>query len=111
MSGVPSTQRLPQFIKACARLEIRKGLTGQTRSEFVAAWKPHVQVLAGQQYDLAEAAHNKLLDKIAQADTNGSNWLAKGNEYAEKGNTAKAEQCYAKGQFWLDRSNKLRGDA
>lgn len=110
MSGVPSTQRLPQFIKACAWLEIKKGLKGLSRTEFVAKWVANSQVLAGKQYDLALAEHEKLQRRIADADQHGSSWLAKGNEYAEKGNQAKAEQCYAKGQFWLDRSNTLRGD-
>lgn len=52
-----------------------------------------------------------LADKIADADAKGSNWLAKGNEYAERGENEKAEECYRKGQFWLDRSNKLRGNS
>lgn len=48
--------------------------------------------------------------RIAAADARGSDWLAKGNYHAERGNKAKAEECYSKGQFWLDRSNKLRGN-
>lgn len=50
-------------------------------------------------------------DRIADADMRGSNWLAKGNEFAEAGNKTKAEECYDKGQFWIDRSNKLREQA
>lgn len=38
----------------------------------------------------------------------GSNWLADGNSASEKGNKIKAERCYEKGQFWMDRSNNLR---
>ena len=49
-------------------------------------------------------------EKVADADERGGYWLAKGNEYAERGEHEKAEKCYDKGQFWLDRSNKLRGD-
>jgi hypothetical protein len=52
----------------------------------------------------------RLKEKIIEADMRGSNWLALGNEAAETGNHRKAEKLYAKGQFWLDRSNKLRGD-
>ena len=49
-------------------------------------------------------------DKIAEADMYGGRWLAKGNEYAERGDHEKAEKCYAKGQYWLDRANKLLGN-
>lgn len=50
-----------------------------------------------------------LSEKIADADMHGGKWLALGNEAAEAGKHDKAEKLYAKGQFWLDRSNKLRG--
>jgi hypothetical protein len=50
-------------------------------------------------------------DKIADADARGGKWLALANEAAERGDSAKAEKLYAKGQYWLDRSNKLRGNA
>lgn len=49
-----------------------------------------------------------LTDRIAEADMRGSNWLAEGNAAAERGDKANAERCYAKGQFWMDRSNTLR---
>lgn len=48
--------------------------------------------------------------RIAEADDRGSRYLADANEAAERGNRAKAEMLYAKGQFWLDRSNTLRGN-
>ena len=51
-----------------------------------------------------------LSERIADADALGSRYLADANEAAEKGNTTKAERLYDKGQFWLDRSNKLRGN-
>lgn len=50
-----------------------------------------------------------LAGKIAEADARGGNWLALGNEASEAGKREKAEKLYAKGQYWLDRSNKLRG--
>jgi hypothetical protein len=50
-----------------------------------------------------------LAQKIADADAHGSKWLALANEASEKGQYEKAERLYEKGQFWLDRSNKLRG--
>ncbi|MBV7542214.1 hypothetical protein [Acidovorax sp. sic0104] len=51
-----------------------------------------------------------LNERIADADARGGAWLAKGNELAEAGDKAQAQRCYDKVQFWLDRSNKLRGN-
>jgi len=48
-------------------------------------------------------------DKIADAEANGSRWLADANEASEAGKKDKAEKLYAKSQYWLDRANKLRG--
>lgn len=50
-----------------------------------------------------------LSEKIAEADARGGKFLADANEAAERGNQAKADRLYEKGQYWLDRSNKLRG--
>lgn len=50
-----------------------------------------------------------LSQKIADADAHGGKWLALANEASEKGHYEKAEKLYEKGQYWLDRSNKLRG--
>ncbi len=36
-------------------------------------------------------------------------WLADGNAADEAGKTAKAERCYEKSQYWLDKANKVRG--
>ncbi|MFH0134869.1 hypothetical protein ACGLHS_31970 [Variovorax sp. VaC1] len=47
------------------------------------------------------ALHAKLLD----AETRGSQWLADGNVAST---SARAERCYDKSQFWLDRANRLR---
>lgn len=52
-----------------------------------------------------------LSEKIAEADERGGRYLADANEAAERGHIVKAEKLYAKGQFWLDRSNKLRGNS
>ena len=51
-----------------------------------------------------------LSERIADADMRGGRYLADANEAAEKGQHEKAERLYEKGQFWLDRSNKLRGN-
>ena len=47
--------------------------------------------------------------KVAEADERGGRYLADANEAAERGQHEKAERLYEKGQYWLDRSNKLRG--
>ena len=51
-----------------------------------------------------EATRNKAID----AEVRSSHWLAEGNSASERGAKAKAERCYEKSQFWLDRANKLR---
>lgn len=53
-------------------------------------------------------AARPLNERIADADQRGNNWLARGNEYSEAGNKKKAEECYAKGQAWMDKSNWLQ---
>jgi hypothetical protein len=50
-----------------------------------------------------------LKERIIDAETHGSKWLADGNAAAERGNGKRAEQCWSKAQFWLDRANLLRG--
>ena len=47
---------------------------------------------------------------IIEAEIRGSHWLAEGNDAEERGNKAKAEKCFEKSQFWLDRYNKLVGN-
>lgn len=50
-----------------------------------------------------------LRERQIDADVRCRNWLAEGNAAAEAGDKDKAEQCYAKSQFWLDRWNHLCG--
>ena len=57
----------------------------------------------------AKALGNTLAQRILDAEVRSSQWLADGNEARESGNTAKADKCYAKSQFWLDRYNLLAG--
>ncbi len=45
------------------------------------------------------------------AETRSSQWLADGNAAREAGRYEKAQKCYDKSQFWLDRFNKLTGRA
>lgn len=59
---------------------------------------------------MAKRSVKPLRERIADADARGSSWLAKANELAEAGKKEQAQRCYDKGQFWLDRSNKLRGN-
>ena len=45
---------------------------------------------------------------ILNAEERSANWLAKGNELAEKGKLDAAERAYDKSTFWLVQANKLR---
>lgn len=57
-------------------------------------------------------APTKSLDERAlDAETRASQWLADGNQAREAGRTVKAERCFQKAQFWLDRANLLSGRA
>lgn len=51
-----------------------------------------------------------LNEKLIEAEDRGCRLLADANEAAENGNQAKADRLYEKGQFWLDRYNKLAGN-
>lgn len=48
--------------------------------------------------------------KIIEAEQRGNKYLADANVAAEAGKHEKAEKLYAKGQFWIDRYNKLAGN-
>jgi uncharacterized protein HemY len=48
-------------------------------------------------------------DRALDAEVRASQWLADGNAAREAGQEQKAEQCYEKAQFWLDRANLLSG--
>ena len=56
-------------------------------------------------------ARKSLQERIVEADARGNYWLAEGNAAAERGNQKRADACYAKGQYWLDRYNRLKGNA
>lgn len=54
-----------------------------------------------------------LQERIVEADTFGNMYLGNFNELIESGypeNGPKAQALYKKGQFWLDRYNKLTGN-
>ena len=57
----------------------------------------------------ANAPKTTLKERTLDADVRSSQWLADGNEARESGDMVKAEKCYAKSQFWLDRYNLLAG--
>ena len=57
----------------------------------------------------ANAPKTTLKERTLDADVRSSQWLADGNEARESGDMLKAEKCYAKSQFWLDRYNLLAG--
>ena len=48
---------------------------------------------------------------IEEADEMGCRYLGDANEAAERGDAARAERLYDKGQFWLDRYNRLAGNS
>lgn len=48
-------------------------------------------------------------NKAATYENHCNKWLADANEAAERGNHEKAERCYEKSQYWLDKANKARG--
>jgi len=50
-----------------------------------------------------------LAERVLDAETRASQWLAEGNQAAEAGRVTKAERCFQKAQFWLDRANHLSG--
>lgn len=56
-------------------------------------------------------AKRSIQDRIIEADERGGRYLADANEAAERGDKVKAEKLYAKVQYWMDLSNKLRGNS
>lgn len=50
-----------------------------------------------------------LRERQLDAEFYCNRWLADGNEALENGDKSKADFCFAKSQFWLDRSNLLLG--
>lgn len=51
-----------------------------------------------------------LKERLIEAEDRGNRYLADANEALELGDYVKAEKLYAKGQYWLDRYNKLAGN-
>lgn len=56
-------------------------------------------------------ADNNLAAKILRADELASRHLGNANAAEEAGDYRKAERLYAKAQYWLDRYNRLVGNA
>ncbi|KPW66597.1 Uncharacterized protein ALO78_02342 [Pseudomonas amygdali pv. ciccaronei] len=50
-----------------------------------------------------------LEERVLEAESRAGQWLADGNQAREAGRTVKAERCFQKAQFWLDRANLLSG--
>ena len=48
-------------------------------------------------------------EKANEYEIKSSHWLAEGNEAEERSDKPRAEECYRKSQYWLDRANKARG--
>lgn len=60
---------------------------------------------------LAMKTKKSLKERVIEAEVRGSHNLAEANAAAERGDKAKAERLYDKAQYWLDRYNKLAGNA
>ncbi len=50
-----------------------------------------------------------LEERALDAEVRASQWRADGNAASEAGQQKKAEECFAKAQYWLDRANLLSG--
>ena len=50
-------------------------------------------------------------ENVLKAEHLAGKWLGNANEAAERGQHEKAERLYQKAQYWLDRYNKLVGNA
>lgn len=59
---------------------------------------------------MSNARSKTAAEKVADADMRGNQYLSEVNEAAEAGKHDKAERLYQKGQYWLDVSNRLRGN-
>lgn len=57
------------------------------------------------------APKRPLAERILDADTRASTYLADANEAEERGDKARAEKLYEKSGFWRDRYNKLAGNS
>jgi len=56
-------------------------------------------------------AKKSLYERTLDAEIRCGMYKADANEAAERGDHVKAERLYEKCQFWLDRYNKLAGNA
>lgn len=43
-----------------------------------------------------------LADRVLDAETRASQWLAEGNQASETGRVTKAERCFQKARFWQE---------
>jgi hypothetical protein len=57
---------------------------------------------------MAKKTKAQLQRALLDAEERCGRWLADGNEHREAGRKFKADQCYEKSQFWLDRANKIK---
>lgn len=98
-----------EYDQACRSLRVAEQFPG--RVALVFAECPTSQAVESEARDrrLQALRDEVKAAKIADAQHRCNTWLADGNAAQERGNTARAEQCYAKSQFWLDRLNKLEG--
>jgi len=60
---------------------------------------------------MAAKPKKPLSQRIADADALANRWLADGNHAAECGQPAKAQKCYERSQYWMDRYTLLTNSA
>lgn len=59
----------------------------------------------------SKAPVKPLAERMLDAETRAGQWLADGNKAQEAGRVTRAERCFQKAQFWLDRANELADHA
>ena len=57
----------------------------------------------------ASARHQSVVSVMEAARRAGLNQITFATQASERGDKIKAEKCYEKSQYWLDRANKARG--
>lgn len=60
---------------------------------------------------MAKRPARTVSERALDAETHANRWLGDGNEAIESGDPAKAQVCFDKSQFWLDRANLLTNRA
>lgn len=57
------------------------------------------------------ASVKPLAERVLDAEARADQWRADGNKAQKAGRVTRAERCFYKAQFWLDRANELADQA